>query len=244
MRYAVISDIHSNLEALTAFFELADRLKFDEVICLGDIVGYGANPNECIELIRKRNIRSCMGNHDSRAAGLDEPHDFNLHAAQAIYWTRGALTGEGRAYLKGLPRMLSIDNRFLAVHGWLNDMDAYILGIEDAKKNFELLSKAGESNICFFGHTHMPSAYASSEGAVQSVNEETIKVKKGASYLINPGALGQPRDRDPRPSFAVYDTKKLEFAFHRFEYDITTAAEKIVKAGLPQRLAERLKLGW
>lgn len=243
MRYAVISDVHSNLEALTAFLAKADRLGYDRIVCLGDIVGYNANPNECIELLREREALCVMGNHDSRAAGLEDESDFNFHAALAIQWTRGALKEENRIFLGNLPRSLQVNRKFLAVHGWVNDTDLYILGPRDAAANFELM-KDSKNRLCFFGHTHVPVVYKEDEGGVEPVEGEQVKLLKGASYLINPGSIGQPRDRDPRLSFVIYDTKKSQAAYYRVEYDISATAGKILAAGLPDRLAERLKLGW
>lgn len=244
MRYAIISDVHSNLEALTSCLSEIDRLKADDIVCLGDIVGYNSNPNECVELVKERRIRCVMGNHDERAAGLKDPDDFNLQAATAVLWTREVLTIGNREFLKNLPRTLLVNNKFLAVHGWISDTDQYILSPNDAVRNFELLSDMKRPKVCFFGHTHVPVSYMESEGeAVMKVDEE-LKVEKGAMYLINPGSVGQPRDRDPRAAFAVFDTNKSIVSFHRVEYDIQSVAEKIVAAGLSQRLAERLRLGW
>lgn len=243
MRYAVISDIHSNIEALAASLSKIDTLGVKKIICLGDIVGYNANPNECLDVIKKRNILCVMGNHDSRVVGLEDASDFNYQAASAAYWTREVLTEENKEFLRGLPRSITVDNKFLAVHGWINDTDRYILGGNDALKNFTLLEGYGK-NICFFGHTHVPISYLLVDGSVVLSADNTIKIAKGVNYLINPGGLGQPRDRDPRASFLVYDSRKNEVNFHRVEYDVKTTAEKIIAAGLPERLAERLKLGW
>lgn len=243
MRYAVISDIHSNLEALASCLEEIEKLDAQKIVCLGDIVGYNSNPNECIDLLRQKEAVCVMGNHDSRASGLEEPTDFNYHAAAAVYWTREALTPENTLFLKDLPRSAMVDGKFLAIHGWVNDTDRYILGANDAQKNFALL-KDKKTNLCFFGHTHVPITYIESEGSVLLNLDESFKVSKEPAYLVNPGSVGQPRDRDPRASFVIYDTKKAAVSFHRVEYDVQSTAEKILAAGLPERLAERLKLGW
>ncbi len=244
MRYAVISDIHSNLESLAAFFEKIDTLDVDKIICLGDIVGYNANPNECVDLIREKGVICIMGNHDSRAVGLEEPTDFNLLAANAILWTRNVLTEENREFLRNLPRTLRVDNKFLAIHGWVNDTDQYILGARDALKNFELLRELSKTNLCFFGHTHVAISYLEVKGSVVLNLDSSLKIAKGINYLVNPGGLGQPRDRDPRAPFLIYDSKKSEITFYRVQYDILRTTEKIIAAGLPERVAERLKLGW
>ena len=244
MRYAIISDVHSNLEAFTACLREIDRLKADEIVCLGDIVGYNSSPNECVQLIRERRVRCVMGNHDERAAGLKEPDDFNLQAAAAVLWTRDVLTQENREFLKNLPRTLLVNNKFLAIHGWIDDTDQYILSPGDAVRNFQMLSEMKRPKVCFFGHTHVPVTYIDTEGdAVMNADTE-LKLEKGVRYLINPGSVGQPRDRDPRAAFVVFDTNRSQVSFHRVEYDIQSVAEKIVAAGLSQRLAERLRLGW
>ncbi len=245
MRYAVISDIHSNLEALSVFLVEKDRLAIDTVVCLGDIVGYNANPNECIDLVRKHGFVCLMGNHDSRGAGLAEPTEFNYNASMAIRWTRKVLTPENAAFLSTLPQFISIDNRFVAFHGWLSDTDRYIMSAVDVEKNFSLMADAGLEKIGFFGHTHIPAVYFKKDGMVDRIDpEDGVRLEKDASYLINPGSIGQPRDRDPRASFVVFDAKKRLVTFHRVGYDIQLTAEKIISAGLPERLAERLKLGW
>lgn len=245
MRYAIISDIHSNIEALTAFFKAAEKLKVDKTVCLGDMVGYNPNPNECVDLVRENEVACVMGNHDSRASGVEEPTDFNPQAALAIYWTRNALTDENKEFLKNLPRKLMVDDRFLAVHGWVNDTDRYVFSAGDAAKNFELVRKEKPRvNICFFGHTHVAITYLEAGGSVALNADSRLSIDPGVDYLINPGGLGQPRDRDPRAPFAIYDTEKREVTFHRVEYDFKATAQKILDAGLPQRLAERLKLGW
>ncbi|MBI5643813.1 MAG: metallophosphoesterase family protein [Deltaproteobacteria bacterium] len=245
MRYAVISDIHSNLEALEAFLDQADKLKADKIICLGDIVGYNPNPNECIELIRKNKMQCLMGNHDSRVAGIEDASDFNLLAARAIDWTIGVLKDENLLFLKNLPRSLLVDRKFLAIHGWVSDTDRYIMGPGDALRNFELMNGLEKPvSLCFFGHTHVPAAYIEEGGSVELTPDNPVKIEKGRKYLINPGAIGQPRDRDPRASFLIYDSKKSQVNFYRVEYDISSTAGKIIEAGLPERLAERLKLGW
>ncbi|MFQ5480429.1 MAG: metallophosphoesterase family protein [Thermodesulfobacteriota bacterium] len=244
MRYAIISDVHANIEALNSFFEDIKENPVDKIVCLGDLVGYNANPNECVDLIREKKIPCVMGNHDSMAAGVEDLSEFNLLAADAITWTRGVLTEQNKTYLAALPRSLAVDKSFYAVHGSINHTNSYIYGAADALRNFKLLQKVKGLNICFFGHTHVPISYLGKNDSVRMNLDNTVKLKKGASYLINPGGLGQSRDKDPRGSYAVYDSKKLEVAFHRVEYDIEATVEKIVEAGLSPRLAERLKLGW
>jgi diadenosine tetraphosphatase ApaH/serine/threonine PP2A family protein phosphatase len=244
MRYALISDLHANLEALTSFLEAADSLGIKKIVCLGDIVGYNANPNECVDLVRERGVMCIMGNHDSRAAGLEDSDDFNHQAHAAIEWTKQALTEENREFLSTLPRSILVDKRFLAVHGWVDDTDKYIFGGQDALTNFELIREAHKTNLCFFGHTHVAISYLGMNGSVELKGDNSFKLNSNLDYLINPGALGQPRDRDPKASFLVYDSLDTSVKFYRVEYDVQSAAEKVIRAGLSQRLAERLKLGW
>jgi len=227
MRFAIISDVHANIEALDSFFESIKTNPVDRIICLGDLVGYNANPNECIELIREKKIPCVMGNHDARAAGLEDLSEFNLLAADAIEWTIGVLTEENRNFLAKLPRYLRVAKSFYAVHGSINDTDRYIYGAADALRNFKLLDKVKGLSLCFFGHTHVPISYLGHNDSVRMNLDNNIKLKKGANYLINPGGLGQSRDKDPRGSYAIYDTEASEVSFHRIEYDIDATVAKI-----------------
>ncbi|MBI5888550.1 MAG: metallophosphoesterase family protein [Deltaproteobacteria bacterium] len=245
MRYAVISDIHSNLEALEAFLKKAASLGINEILCLGDIVGYNANPNECCALMRETNARCIMGNHDSRAIGLEDTFGFNRYAEEAVLWTARELTAQNRDFLEKLPRSLIVENKFLAVHGWVNDTDRYIIGESATLRNFELMKQfTPPVKLCFFGHTHVPVVYVEGGEKTDGSAIGQLQLSGNDSSLINPGSIGQPRDSDPRASFLVYDSKKSTVQFHRVEYDIKTAAEKVIAANLPRRLAERLRLGW
>lgn len=244
MRYAVISDIHSNLEALEAVLTKISGLKADEIVCLGDIVGYNANPNECIDIIRRTGIRCVMGNHDARASGLEEPDNFNPLAKEALFWTREQLTEGNKAFLRALPRELSIGG-FFVFHGSIHDTDRYIIDEKDALDNLELLSNLqGEPKIGFFGHTHVKVAINLQRGRIWQEHGDELKLPAWKRYLINPGSVGQPRDRDPAASFLVYNSMDERATFYRVDYDIAAAQEKIIRAGLPYALAERLALGW
>ncbi|MBI5970605.1 MAG: metallophosphoesterase family protein [Deltaproteobacteria bacterium] len=244
MRYAIISDIHSNLEAIVSVLETIAKLDVKKTICLGDIIGYNANPNECISLVRSHGVKCVMGNHDERAAGLADTSNFNQQAEAALLWTRTVITDEGKEFLQNLPKFHKEGRSFLAVHGSINSLDDYIQCARDAARNFMLLGEFEGFNVCFFGHTHISMAYLSVEGSVLLNMDNSIKVEKGIKYLVNPGSVGQPRNRDPRASFVVYDTAERLITYHKVEYDIQTAAGKIIAAGLPERLAERLRLGW
>ena len=257
MRYAIISDIHSNLEALAAVLDEIETLAIDKTVCLGDIVGYNADPNECVEMIRERAIECVMGNHDSRAAGLEEAAGFNPHALAAILWTRDVLTKENSEYLKELPRVVTVGEGtaegFIAVHGWINDTDSYIMTRVEAEANLALMEEH-HAALCFFGHTHQAVTYGVAGGETIELdgrNKKTVKTDEFERLLINPGSVGQPRDRDPRAGYAVYDTEKKEVALHRVEYDINVCRGKILKLGLgrfltpatAKALAERLRHG-
>lgn len=243
MRYAILSDIHSNLEALSVVLERTRSLGADATFCLGDIVGYNANPNECVEIVRSEGIRCILGNHDSRAAGMEEPDDFNTLAERAVLWTRSQLTAENSDFLKSLPRELRVDDIVL-FHGSIQDTDRYILQKEDIVDNFRsLLALPGGPRIGFFGHTHMRIAFALAGGVASLDYGDVLTVYPDRHYLINPGSVGQPRDGDPRAAFALYDNQERTVSFHRVEYDVRSCQDKVIRAGLPPRLAERLAVG-
>lgn len=243
MRYAILSDIHSNLEALRAVLDRIAGMKIDEICCLGDVVGYNADPNECVDIARSEGMRCLMGNHDSRAAGLEEPEDFNPSAARAVLWTRERLTPENRQFLRDLPRVVRADALAL-FHGSLQDTDRYILTLSDVRDQFRALRELpSPARFGLFGHTHVPIAFTLANGAILIGQNENIRFSDDRSYLINPGSVGQPRDGDPRAAFAVYDQDARELSFHRVEYDIRACQDKVLRAGLPPRLAERLAIG-
>jgi len=239
LRYAIISDIHANLEAFLAVLGEIDRSGADRVICLGDIVGYGANPNECVEIVKDRRILSLIGNHDKAACGLTEPVDFNTAARNAVLWTRRELTQANREYLRGLPEE-GLVGGFMIVHGAPSDPDRYILSEYDAEEEFPLM---GDNRICFFGHTHVRVLYSLSGEDVEASNMESVRLRDETRYLVNPGSVGQPRDRDPRAAFLIYDARG-DIEFRRVGYPIEAAQRKIIESGLDRFLAERLSLGY
>jgi diadenosine tetraphosphatase ApaH/serine/threonine PP2A family protein phosphatase len=243
MRYAVISDIHANLEAFTAVLHRIAGLNADRILCLGDVVGYNANPNECVDIIRKEGITTILGNHDAVAAGLDDPDDFNPLAMRAVLWTREALTEENGKFLRGLPRELPVDDLFL-FHGSIHDTNRYIMSRDDVRNNFLFMEDIENHPVVgFYGHTHIRSSFSSLSGVISVELGQQITVAPEKRYLINPGSAGQPRDGDPRAGFAVYDATERTIAFHRVEYDIAACQDKVIKAGLPPRLADRLAWG-
>ena len=243
MRCAVISDIHANLEALRAVLARIIELGADRIVCLGDVVGYNADPNECIDLMRSKGTACVMGNHDAAACGIEEPDVFNTNAQQAVYWTREHLTGENRSYLRALPRAKQINDLFLC-HGTVNDTNHYLLYDSDAQENFTLMEELlGRPRLCFFGHTHIKTAYSAAGPVLERELADEMRLSGNKRYLVNPGSVGQPRDGDPQAAFLIYDAREQTVVFHRVEYDIAACQDKIIRAGLPARLAERLSQG-
>jgi len=243
MRIAIIADIHANLEALLAALERIHALNVDEIVCLGDIVGYNANPNECVDILRNEKIASMLGNHDACASGLEEPYRFNALARRSVTWTREHLTEENRSFLLDLPREKRAHDFFL-FHGSIHDTNRYILSRDDVEDNFQLLAGLpGTLKLGFFGHTHVRTALIDHRGIISLDLSLDLSLSPEKRYLINPGSVGQPRDGDPRASFLVYDRDDHTVLFYRVEYDIKRCQERILQAGLPPQLAERLERG-
>jgi len=245
MRYLIFSDIHGNLEALEAVLNESKRKKIDCFLFLGDLIGYGASPNEVIKrTLSLKKMFMVRGNHDKAVCGLDSIQTFNPIAASAIEWTRKNLQAKYKSFLQGLPKgPLIIHQEISLCHGAPFDEDYYIFGEFDAVEAFSFL----ETPLCFFGHTHFPFIYVEKDQQVEGtfIQESPfeLKLEKGARYLINPGSVGQPRDRDPRAAYAIYDSQARKIKFYRVKYDLNRAQKKIQEAGLPSALAERLALG-
>lgn len=231
MRYAVISDIHSNLEALVTVLREIKSKRVDETICLGDVVGYGANPDEVVELVRNEAKYVVRGNHDDAVFNIASFDIINSYAKTAITYTRGLLSEQNSQWLKELPMTLKIDD-VLLVHSSPSDPQEwnYIFTEQDAR--FELSSF--EERVCLIGHTHVPVIF-----------RERIKDDPQHQWreLINVGSVGQPRDGDNRASYGIIDTDSFTYENFRVEYNYETAARKIIAAGLPALLGERLKKG-
>lgn len=245
MRTLIFSDVHGNLEALTAVLKFAKTHRIDRYVCLGDLVGYGASPNKTIEKIQGlKPLVAIRGNHDKAVVAGEAVDTFNPIAAAAIQWTRTRLHKKNLELLSRLPKgPATVDDEFEICHGAPFDEDYYIFGEFDADEAFDYL----KTPLAFFGHTHFPVVYSKREGFVACqfltgpIN--LVKLEKGVSYLINPGSVGQPRDRNPRAAFALYDREQRQIRFQRVGYDIPSAQKKILEAGLPSALAERLALG-
>ena len=247
MRYLILSDIHSNLEALEACVRCGKQAGYDSVLCCGDIVGYGPSPVEAIDGIRALNAVTIRGNHDRVAAGLDEATQFNPHARHAVYWTRAVLPDSYREYLAQLPvGPLEITPQAQLVHGALTHEDDYIFTEADADENFVLTDKA----ITFFGHSHFPVVFSSNGkgDALQATSYEfdefiAVKCESGKKLLVNPGSVGQPRDGDARASFAIWDADRSRIEFYRVEYDVKRTQERMRSAELSTYLIDRLAHG-
>ena len=242
MLLGIIADLHANLEATDAVLRQLDLVRPERVICLGDITGYYANPNEVVERVRERNIQMLMGNHDSAVCGLEEPWFFNENAQAAIEWQAQRLLPEHREWLRTVPGELRVDSDTLAVHGAPGNRDDYIVDWLDAMRHLEYLARQNVK-VCFFGHSHRASMLSERGSLMRKNGSGKYDISPFTRYFINPGSVGQPRDRDPRAAFGVYDTEKRVFEFFRVPYDIELAARKVLDAGLPAQLARRLAEG-
>jgi predicted phosphodiesterase len=236
MRYAILSDIHANLEALTAVLEAIDSEGVHKIVSLGDLVGYYSNPNECVRIVRERGVESVAGNHDRAAAGLKEPTWFSDTAKRGIAWTREHLTAESTQFLAALPLVALVDQRFRIVHGALHprpNEDIYLTSAREVSASFRaLMSMDPNVNLCFFGHTHRSVAYELSDGTLSKIEDEEVALRRGAHYLLNPGSVGQSRDSDPRASFLIFDAERARVRFHRVAYDVAACWRKAGAAGL------------
>lgn len=232
MRIAIISDIHANLEALQAALELIHTSDVQEIVCLGDIVGYGASPNECVQLIRSETSHVLLGNHDEAAIHLEKTEYFNPFARAAAEWTKSQLTPESCDFLSNLALSVVIEDA-LFVHSSPYEPEEwhYVISPADAQFNFNSFPQA----ICFVGHSHVPGVFCE--------DIFTREVVRGKKFLVNVGSVGQPRDNDWRLSFGIFDTSSWTYTNVRGEYDVRTAADKIRRAGLPRALADRIAVG-
>jgi len=243
MRYLVISDVHANLEALDAVLAAAGA--FDHMLALGDFVGYGADPNAVIDRVRSLAPVTCIrGNHDKVACGLETTDGFNHLARRAIEWTSRELTADHRAWLAALPEgPVEVSSLVEICHGAPYDEDAYIFDDLDATRAIQ----ASDRRVCLFGHTHVPTAFAYDRTGRVLRPLSGVRLDLAADgdtcFLVNCGAVGQPRDGDPRAAFGILDTADSSLTLSRVAYDVARAQAKIVAAGLPGVLAQRLGVG-
>ncbi len=247
MRYLVLSDIHSNLEALEGCLEMA-KGKYDQALCLGDVVGYGPDPNPVIDRVREVARIIIRGNHDKACASITDAHDFNRLAQVATMWTREQLTPEHLSFLRDLPGGPVTLNGFQIVHGSPTDEDEYILTSTRAIAALRSLS----IQVVLFGHTHIQGGYQMTfTGGFRVIQdfgfedgcELELPLENGTRYLINPGSVGQPRDGDWRAAFSILDEEKKQVEYYRAPYDVDRTQEKMETAGLPEPLIRRLSHG-
>lgn len=241
MRWAILSDVHGNLEAFRAVIEDLRTEKAEKVAFLGDSVGYGADPNECLALLRTLTDWVIAGNHDYGAVGLTNIDVFNPSARSAILWTRNELSEESRAYLRRL--LLSRkDGSATFVHATPNQPEEwyYLFTLPEAEEAFLSL----EGDLAFIGHSHRPMILTKAgSGGVEAVNPEEAVLRPGVRYIINVGSVGQPRDGHPEAAYGLFDDAEKKFHLKRVAYDVQTTQKKIIKAGLPSFLAQRLSRG-
>jgi predicted phosphodiesterase len=245
MKFAVLGDIHANLEALEAVLADAVAQGVTHHVCIGDVVGYNANPHECVERMRALDCPVVKGNHDEEASADTEIVGLNPLALSALLWTRRNLTDDDKKWLREL-RLVRQVRDFTIVHSTLDTPGswAYVLNKFDAMASFSYQF----TQVCFFGHTHVPRFYIKGLSVTMDAGEETptgksVLVEPGRKYFVNVGSVGQPRDGDPRPAYALYDVSAGRITIRRINYDLTRAQEKILDAGLPPPLAERLAHG-
>jgi len=245
MRYLILTDIHANLEALETCLKDARARGYDETLVLGDIVGYGPDPNAVIDAIRRLKPKAIVrGNHDKVALGMNQAEGFHAAARAAAHWMLESLTEQNREWLVALPMGPTIiDGEIEICHGAPFDEDAYIFDELDARHAFE----ASTAPLCFYGHTHFAVVFRLIKDLLEVVSpangETALAIDPQARYLVNPGSVGQPRDGDPRAAYAIYDTDTKQLDMIRLAYPLETTQDKMLKVGLPDPLARRLALG-
>ncbi len=240
MRLALISDIHANLEALeTALTDIRAKA-IENIACLGDIINYGANPNECLNMTRRVAKIIIQGNHEAALASDRVASTFNPNAFQAILWTRKQISEEDRRILSSLP-FTHVAEEYMLVHGTLETPEEfeYLFDPADALRNFPYMT----APVCFYGHTHTPMLFSQKDRRALHLTAGKYPLSRENRYMINVGSIGQPRDHDPRLGYMIFDAAAFSVELVRLNYDIDTAAGKIKKAGLPTFLAERLRCG-
>jgi predicted phosphodiesterase len=239
MKYAIIADIHANLEAFQVVLEDIEKQKCTHMACLGDVVGYNANPKECLDTVRALNMPCVKGNHDEFCSSDTPMEGFSPHAAEAGNWTRGKLSEDDRKWLREL-KFLRLVSNFTIVHATLDAPQrwGYVFDKLAAAASFTYQN----TPVCFFGHTHVPVAFIR-DSVVKGGTYSKFRVEPGRKYFVNVGAVGQPRDGNPKAAYVIYDIDEGSIELRRLDYDIPAAQKKILEAGLPPRLAERLAMG-
>jgi predicted phosphodiesterase len=245
VRYLIVSDLHANLEALNAVVRQAAG-RYDQAICCGDLVGYGADPNPVTDWVRANCAIVVRGNHDRASSGLDDLEWFNPVARIAAVWTLENLSAGNADYIRSLPQGPVLVDGFEVVHGSPYDEDEYVLAAGEAGQAFGYL----EARLAFFGHTHVQGGFIWNQSRVETIartgarsDRQRMEIDPECAYLVNPGSVGQPRDGDPRAAYAVYDSGAQMLTYFRAAYDVEAAQKRIRDVGLPPVLADRLSVG-
>ncbi len=245
MLYLILSDLHANWEALQAVLARV-RPSFDRILCCGDVVGYGADPDPVTEWVRSNVSGIVRGNHDKACAGLEDLETFNPIARESAVWTQQVIKPENMSYLRGLAQGPQRIDGFEIVHGSPLDEDEYLFTEDEAAQVAPYL----EARVSFFGHTHVQGGFLCHRNGVMRLrsvasdgDEAVLELENDVDYMVNPGSVGQPRDGDPRAAYALYDPQARLVTFGRAAYDIVAAQKKILDAGLPELLAMRLAVG-
>lgn len=238
--YAILGDIHANLDALNVVLDDCRAQGVTDFLCTGDVVGYNACPHECLRIVRDLGCPIVMGNHDHYVSSRQNLEDFNPHAAAVIEWTRKQLTVEEIMFLRSLP-FVTTKVGVTLVHATMDNPEAFGYVFDHLQAEAHFTHQVAP--LCFHGHTHCPMIYEKQIGAVYRIDAQDFKLPIGRKYFINVGSVGQPRDGDPRAAYALYDPKARMVRFRRLEYDVAAAQERVLAAGLPARLAERLAVG-
>jgi putative phosphoesterase len=246
-RIGIISDVHGNLEALEAVLRAIERDGVDYLIHLGDLVGYNANPQECLQLLQRQKAICILGNHDLAIVEPRTAESFNVLAYQALSYSQQQLSPRDIRYIQALPRTEVLWDRYLLCHGTPENLDTYIMNVFQAKRIFNLLRKRYEGiRLCFFGHTHIQRLWVSDQrGKTFSPpdSSDSIVLHTDNMYLINPGSVGQPRQQDSRARYLLFDSDREIISFRAVPYDVGKAQQKILQARLPEYLAHRLEDG-
>ena len=238
--FAILGDIHANIDALNVVLDDCRAQGVTDFLCTGDVVGYNACPHECLEIVRGLGCPVVMGNHDHYVSSNQNLEDFNPHAAAVIEWTRRQLSDEEMDYLRSFP-FVATKMGITLVHATMDNPEGFGYVFDHLQAEAHFTHQVVP--LCFHGHTHCPMIYEKQIGAVYRIDAQDFKLPIGRKYFINVGSVGQPRDGDPRAAYALYDPKARTVRFRRLEYDVAAAQARIRAAGLPERLAERLAVG-
>jgi predicted phosphodiesterase len=246
MRYLILSDIHANITALESALAAAEG-RWERAVCLGDIVGYGPDPNEAIDRVRALGCETIRGNHDKAISGITEGEEFNPMAREAVAWSRDRLTDDNLEWLRALPAGPIVLGDFAMVHGSVRDEDEYVFVAQQAFLEMQVAPKP----VTFFGHTHRQGGFMQRGSGLGVINFDPtprpiagrLQIETDVTYFLNPGSVGQPRDGDPRAAFAIFDSDAKVVEYWRVRYEIAAVQERMAEALLPEALILRLSVG-